>query len=106
MNPAAGGREPPGRGWHPLGTFPAAIAVCAAAAACGDPDPFSPRAWRVERLRVRYHKPLRQGHAVVARARLIEAEPEHVRVEIETCDEATGTALMSGTAWLTRLAAQ
>jgi len=104
MNPAAGSREPLGRGLHPLGTFPIAIAACAAAAACGDPEPLSPRAWQVEHVRCRWHKPLKQDSPILGKARLTEVEQDRVHAALETYDEATGILLMSGTARLARLA--
>ena len=103
MNPTAGGREPLGRGLHPIGTFPIAIAACAAAAACGDPDPISPRAWQVEHVRCRWHKPIKQDSAVLGKARLTEVDQGRVHAALETYDEATGILLMSGTARLARL---
>lgn len=105
MNPTAGSRDPLGRGLHPMGSFPIAIAACAAAAACGDPEPLSPRTWQVEHVRCRWNKPIKQDSAVLGKARLTEVEEGRARAVLETYDEATGNLLMSGTAWLTRLAA-
>lgn len=102
MNPVAAGTEPLGRGIHPMGGFPIAVAACAAAAACGDPEPLSPRAWQVEHVRVRFRRPVRQDRPVLGKARLVEVSPDRVRASLETIDQTTGELLMSGTASLRR----
>jgi acyl-CoA thioesterase FadM len=96
LNPAAGGEDLLGRGLHPLGTFPIAIAACAAAAASGDPEPFSPSAWEVEHVRGRWRRPIKQDSALLGRAKLIEVQPSRVAAAFETFDEATGQCVMSG----------
>ena len=102
MNPVAGGSEPLGRGTHPMAGLPVAIAACAAAAACGDPEPLSPRAWQVEHVRVRFRSPIKQDSAALGRAELLQVEQDRVCVSLETRDQASGELLMSGTARLRR----
>ena len=103
MNPAAGASEPLGRGLHPLGVFPIAIAACAAAAACGDPEPLTPRAWRVEHVHARWCKPVTQESGMLGKAELVEVEQDRVRAHLETFDEVSGELLLSGTARLRRI---
>jgi hypothetical protein len=102
MNPVAAGAEPLGRGIHPMGGFPIAVAACAAAAACGDPQPLSPREWQVEHVRVRFRRPVKQDRPVVGKARLVEVTPDRVRASLETVDQTTGELLISGSASLRR----
>lgn len=96
LNPAAGSEDLLGRGLHPLGTFPVAVAACAAAAASGDPEPFSPSAWEVEDVRGRWRKPIKQDSALLGRAKLTEVQQSRVAAAFETFDEATGQCVMSG----------
>ena len=102
MNPAAGGPEPLGRGFHPLGGFPIAIAACAAAAACGDPEPLSPRLWQVEQVHARWCKPVKPEASMLGKAELVEVGEDRVRAHLETFDRASGDLVMSGSARLRR----
>jgi len=102
MNPVAGGPEPLGRGIHPVGGFPIAVAACAAFAACGDPDPLSPRAWHVEYVRARWHRPVGQESSLLGKAELVKVQEECIDASLETYDQASGELVMSGTARLRR----
>ena len=103
MHPVAGGAEPLGRGFHPPGVFPIAIACCAAAAACGEPEPFAPREWQVEHVKIRWRKPFGEDCSAVGKATLMEVKQDIVRADLETLDQASGDLLMSGTARLRRI---
>jgi hypothetical protein len=103
MHPVAGGAEPLGRGFHPPGVFPIAIACCAAAAACGEPEPFAPREWQVEHVKIRWRKPFGEDCSAVGKATLMEVKQDIVRADLEILDQASGDLLMSGTARLRRI---
>jgi|GEM_PF-1539565 len=102
MNPVAAGSEPLGRGTHPMGGFPFAVAACAAAAACRDPEPLFPRNWRVEYVKVRFRRPMDQHSGAMGSAELVEVRDDYVVADIETFDEVTGQLMLSGSLRLRR----
>jgi len=104
LNPAAGSKGPLGRGLHPLGTVPLAVGGCAAAAASGEPEPFSPGCWEVEHVRGRWRKPIKQDSALLGTATLMEVRQDRVTAAFETFDEAAGQCVMSGTVRLRKRA--
>ena len=103
MNPVAGGADPLGRGFHPMGTVPYGLAASAAIAACGDPEPLSPRAWRVEYVRARWLRPVSLDADMLGKAQLTEVQPDRVQATLETFDQMSGELLLSGAVRLRRV---
>ncbi len=102
LRPLAGGTEPLGRGFHPLGNLTYGVAACAAAAACGDPQPLQPQEWQVEQVKAKWNNPVGSEAALVGHAELTEVQEEGVEANVRTTDEATGTVFLSGTIRLKR----
>lgn len=103
MNPVAGGAEPLGRGFHPMGTVPYGLAASAAIAACGDPEPLSPRTWRVEYVKARWLRPVSLEADMLAKAELTDVQLDYAQAKLETRDSTSGDLLLSGTVRLRRV---
>lgn len=102
MNPVAAGAEPLGRGFHPMGTLPYGLAASAAIAACGDPEPLTPRAWQVEYVNARWRKPVGLESDMLGKAEVVEVQQDRIRATLETFDQASGELLLSGIVRLRR----
>jgi hypothetical protein len=102
MNPVAGGTEPLGRGFHPLGTLLYGLAASATAAACGDPQPLAPRDWQVEHVKARHPRPVTTESDLLSKAEIVELRPGRVEASVQAFDQTTGVVLLSGTVRLRR----